>query len=102
MTNAVKKCIAVTAFMAGSFLSGQAFADAQICSNVQYSPNDDTQLHVLTQLEPELVQPATQQQSTKGEKKSEQSVSWYSWLTESHTMPSLHFIDILELFGGDE
>lgn len=102
MTKAVKKYMTVSVFVAGSFLSGQAFANAQMCSNVQYSPTDDTQLHVLTQLEPELVQPAPQQNTKKDKKKSEQSVSWFSWLTESHTMPSLHFIDILELFGGDE
>lgn len=68
MTKAVKKYMTVSVFVAGSFLSGQAFANAQMCSNVQYSPTDDTQLHVLTQLEPELVQPAPQQNTKKDEK----------------------------------
>ncbi|NVK22178.1 MAG: hypothetical protein HWD86_06640 [Kangiellaceae bacterium] len=96
----LKNILLVTFLAATSFVSGQAFAAAQICQNVQYSAKDDTQLHILTFVEPELIQPAQPPKEKKDEKKkSEQSVSWFSWLTESHTMPSLHFIDFLELFG---
>lgn len=35
-------------------------------------------------------------------KKTKSSTSFFSWLTKSHTMPSLHFIEFIELFGDDE
>lgn len=95
-----KKTLFISALVFGSCLSGQAIAGAQVCSNVSYSPKDDTQLHILTHVEPELVQPTSKQKDSA--KKSQQSVSWFSWLTESHTMPNLHFIDILELFGKNK
>ena len=100
LTMLVKRSIKqlfITTGIALSILGGSnAIAKAQICSESgQVSYNSD-KLHIITSIDPELLEPAsTQMTSDMGGKK---SANWYSWLTESHNMPSLHFIQFLELF----
>lgn len=68
------------------------------CKNVQYSPSEDTKMHIISYAEPEFDAPKIQ---NKAPKKAKSDVSLYSWLTESHTMPSLHFIEFIELFDEE-
>lgn len=96
----VKKSIKqlfITTGVALSILGGSsAMAKAQICSEgSQLSYNSD-EIQIITSIDPELLEPASNQ--LNGEMNSKKSASWYSWLTESHNMPSLHFIQFLELF----
>ncbi|AOE49191.1 hypothetical protein [Kangiella sediminilitoris] len=71
-------------------------AKAQICSEGNYVDYNSDELHIITSLEPELLEPASASLGNNVPEK--KSASWYSWLTESHNMPSLHFIQFLELF----
>lgn len=83
---------------AAIFVSTSVNASSNSCKNVQLSPNDDTQLHFIAYAEPEFAAPKI---SSKTPKKTKSEVSLFSWLTESHSMPSLHFIDLIEIFGTD-
>lgn len=86
--------------MAGVALSimggSNAIAKAQICSESGQVSYSSDELHIITSIEPELLEPASGQMAANMNTK--KSASWYSWLTESHNMPSLHFIQLLELF----
>lgn len=100
LTMLIKKSIKqlfITAGVALSIMGGSsAFAKAQICSDSNHVGYNSDELHIITSIEPELLEPASAQLGNTNSVK--KSASWYSWLTESHTMPSLHFIQFLELF----
>lgn len=101
MQNVNVKLLTISVLITASLFAGKAMAGAQLCSNVQYSPKDDTQLHILTYVEPELVQPAEKKTDAQTQS-AEGSTSWFSWLTESHNMKSLHFLDFLEIFKKEK
>ncbi len=63
-----------------------------------HQPTNSEQLEIIQHAEPDLppAQPVT---APKTKKKA--STSFFSWLTNSHTMPSLHFIEFIELVGHE-
>lgn len=91
------KQILIASGVALSIVGGSnAFAKAQICSDSHHMSYSSDELHIITSLEPELLEPASARLANNDSDK--KSTNWYSWLTESHNMPSLHFIQFLELF----
>ncbi len=64
-----------------------------------YTAKSSEEINVIAHAEPDL--PAVTV-SPQQKKKSKSSTNFFSWLTKSHTMPSLHFIEFIELFGDDE
>ena len=91
------KQLMITVGVALSILGGSsAFAKAQVCSESNHIGYNSDELHIITSIEPELLEPASTPLGNVNANK--KSASWYSWLTESHNMPSLHFIQFLELF----
>lgn len=95
--NSFKQLAIVSAVALSIFGGSNAIAKAQICSESNHVSYNSDELHIITSIEPELLQPASARLGVTD--KTEQSSNWYSWLTEQHTMPSLHFIQFLELFG---
>lgn len=87
-------------------LSGQLAASNASCNSTFYSadesyyaPENHDKIDVVAHAEPDL--PAIVL-TPEQKKKSKSSTSFFSWLTKSHTMPSLHFIEFIELFGDEE
>lgn len=64
-----------------------------------YATPSSDRIDIIEHAEPDLP-PTTL--TPKPQKKSKSSTNFFSWLTKSHTMPSLHFIEFIELFGDDE
>lgn len=56
------------------------------------------QIDIIQHAEPDLP-PVINTPSKK--KKQKSSTNFFSWLTKSHTMPSLHFIEFIELFDEE-
>lgn len=77
--------------------SGKLSAESNIhCDSNHYATDS---IDVIAHAEPDLP-PVILPQEQK--KKAKSSPSFFSWLTKSHTMPSLHFIGFIELFGDEE
>ncbi|WP_223668617.1 hypothetical protein [Kangiella shandongensis] len=95
-----KNCLRQVLLASGVALSivggSNAFAKAQICADSYRVDSSSDELHIITSLEPELLEPASTRLAHNDSDK--KATNWYSWLTESHNMPSLHFIQFLELF----
>lgn len=91
------KQLIIIAGVSLSILGGSnAVAKAQICSESNQVSYNGDELHIITSIEPELLEPASNR--VTAEMTNKKSSNWFSWLTESHHMPSLHFIQFLELF----
>ncbi|WP_251359139.1 hypothetical protein [Kangiella sp. TOML190] len=103
MTSASKlSVIAIVSALVG--YSSQTSASVNSRCNTFYAADsyhqqvDSEQLEIIQHAEPDLP-PADFVVSPKTKKKP--STNFFSWLTNSHTMPSLHFIEFIELLGHE-
>ena len=86
--------------------SGQLFASNSACNNrflaaddTYYAGSNSDHIDIIYHAEPDLPPIVL---DTEKKKKQKSSTSFFSWLTKSHTMPSLHFIEFIELFSHEE
>lgn len=96
LSKSIKQLIIIAGVSLSILGGSNAIAKAQICSDSNQISYSSDELHIITSLEPELLEPAPNRMAS--EMNNKKSASWFSWLTESHNMPSLHFIQFLELF----
>ncbi|NVJ67079.1 MAG: hypothetical protein HWE16_11375 [Gammaproteobacteria bacterium] len=87
-------------------LSGTVIASNANCNSTffaadgsYYAASNSDKIEVIAHAEPDLPPVAL---APTPKKKPKSSTSFFSWITKSHTMPSLHFIEFIELFGNDE
>ncbi|GAA0204523.1 hypothetical protein GCM10009123_09880 [Kangiella japonica] len=96
LNKSIKQLLIIAGVALSILGSSNAIAKAQICSDSNQVSYNSDKLHIITSIEPELLEPAHNQMGSEMAQK--KSTNWFSWLTESHNMPSLHFIQFLELF----
>ncbi len=93
--------IALTAFASAQVIAGNSNCKASYLAadGSYYSQKQTDQIDIIHHAEPDLPPVVLEQ---KEKKKPKSNTSFFSWLTKSHTMPSLHFIEFIELFGDDD
>lgn len=93
------KLKSISLFLAGSlalFVSANLAAYSGGCESINYTSD---KIDIIDHAEPDLPPVLLPEEQKKAAKS---STSFFSWLTKSHTMPSLHFIEFIELFGNDK
>ncbi len=90
----------VFAFVSNEVKASNNFCKPRYAANESYyNSSSADEINVIAHAEPDL--PAVTI-TPKQKKQTKSSTNFFTWLTKSHTMPSLHFIEFIELIGDDE